>query len=316
MQPLPEEEWRPIPHFLHYEVSNRGRIRRRGSSKALSPAKTSDGYRRVKLYRGGAHRVRRLHRLVYEAFVSVLHAGEVVIHKNGDPNDARVENLARIPLSKVPRKRTGPPRGLKLDDGAVLRIRAKRAGGARVNELAKEFGVTKACISSICVGVSRRELGGPRTRGRVAEDGIQPVPGPGASPWAIAKRYDREAISRAIRLYRSGVSSRDVGRRFGVSGRTILNWVHSTTRGVGEEGRSFKERSSRAGEDNPKAKLTIANVLEIRRRRARGEPVVRIARAFGVGVSTIYNAVRGTCWKHVEGERRARNEESPAHLVL
>jgi hypothetical protein len=53
------------------------------------------------------------------------------------------------------------------------------------------------------------------------------------------------------------------------------------------------------GEGIAKAKLTEEDVLEIRRRRALGETLTSLGRAFGVDMSTIGYVVRGKVWKHV-----------------
>jgi hypothetical protein len=56
------------------------------------------------------------------------------------------------------------------------------------------------------------------------------------------------------------------------------------------------------GEDRPAAKLTEAQVREIRRRHALGQhgSFVQLAREFGVVDETIRNIIRRKIWKHVE----------------
>jgi len=53
------------------------------------------------------------------------------------------------------------------------------------------------------------------------------------------------------------------------------------------------------GARNPMAKLTEADVLEIRRLKATGLSYGKIAKMFGVACSTANEAGRGTKWKHV-----------------
>ena len=60
------------------------------------------------------------------------------------------------------------------------------------------------------------------------------------------------------------------------------------------------------GEAHHKAKLTEADVLEIRRRRADGELTVSLAAAFGVCNQTITRISRGQAWTHVGGARTLR----------
>lgn len=47
------------------------------------------------------------------------------------------------------------------------------------------------------------------------------------------------------------------------------------------------------------AKLTVAQIPEIRAALAQGRPVKEIATAMGVNPSTIHSIRRGTSWKHV-----------------
>ncbi len=60
------------------------------------------------------------------------------------------------------------------------------------------------------------------------------------------------------------------------------------------------ERRSR-GEEHYRARLTTAQVLEIRRRFAAGEHKASLCRAFRVGFCAITAVVRGQTWKHVGG---------------
>jgi len=55
----------------------------------------------------------------------------------------------------------------------------------------------------------------------------------------------------------------------------------------------------RRGERNPRAKLTEAEVREIRRRRAEGESVTLLARNYYVGERAIFLICRRETWKHV-----------------
>lgn len=54
-----------------------------------------------------------------------------------------------------------------------------------------------------------------------------------------------------------------------------------------------------AGKANPKAKLTEAEVVEIRRRAANGENRERLAAEFGVNRSSIFRIIAGKQWAHI-----------------
>ena len=92
----PKEEWRPIAEFGgRYEVSNYGYVR---SLTKKIPQRVSPflhaGYKAVALYtEAGQRRVRKVHRLVLEAFVGSRPPGCVARHLSGDPMDNRLENL-------------------------------------------------------------------------------------------------------------------------------------------------------------------------------------------------------------------------------
>lgn len=100
------EQWRPIPDWPTYEVSDQGRVRsaaRAGSSgprsRRLSTAKggRAENYRRVMLtQRVNGKRRRRhayLHHIVLEAFVGARPEGAVACHRNDDGDDNALANL-------------------------------------------------------------------------------------------------------------------------------------------------------------------------------------------------------------------------------
>jgi len=60
-----------------------------------------------------------------------------------------------------------------------------------------------------------------------------------------------------------------------------------------------KGRQNR-GERNGMAKLTVADVIDIRRRGAAGESQESLAMSFNVSRSNISRVLSGACWSHVE----------------
>ena len=101
------EEWKTVPDFPNYEVSNFGNVRskdrvseRRGNDARLKgiPLKTSilkGGYRRVKLYSGSRneHKQFGVHRLVAELFIPNPNNFPCVNHKDENPSNNHVDNL-------------------------------------------------------------------------------------------------------------------------------------------------------------------------------------------------------------------------------
>lgn len=96
------EQWRPIPGWDGYEVSDLGsvRSRRRPAPRVLRPSVSPTGYLRVGLYGDNASGYRykpttlTVHRLVMAAFVGPCPDGKEVRHLDGDPANNRLGNLA------------------------------------------------------------------------------------------------------------------------------------------------------------------------------------------------------------------------------
>jgi hypothetical protein len=174
---LEGEVWKPVVGFEGlYEVSDEGRakslmrvVRRKRRNAAeeympvperlLRPWRTNKlGHVSLSLNTGGNTTKRLLHRLVLEAFVGPCPAGMQACHNDGNPANNRLGNL-RWDTSKAnhhDKIRHGTTnRGercgaAKLTASSVRDIRAKRASGAKVADLAKQHGVSGPTISEIC----------------------------------------------------------------------------------------------------------------------------------------------------------------------
>lgn len=93
-----QEEWKPIPGFPDYMVSDRGRVvsHKRGKPKLLNPRVRTTGYRSVGL-RNDPKQANPttlfVHRLVLAAFVGPRPEGLVIRHLDGDPSNNVLGNL-------------------------------------------------------------------------------------------------------------------------------------------------------------------------------------------------------------------------------
>lgn len=91
------DELRLIPGFVHYSVTNDGRVwttLKRGGPCWLKPDILRQGHRRVTLIADGKGKGYLVHRLVALAWIGpVPFEGAKVLHKNDIPSDNRVENL-------------------------------------------------------------------------------------------------------------------------------------------------------------------------------------------------------------------------------
>lgn len=75
---------------------------------------------------------------------------------------------------------------------------------------------------------------------------------------------------------------------------------------TGTQGDNVRDRDDRGranharGEAVHKAKLTEAQVIEIRKRRSQGEYITALGREYGVSASTVSAIYRRLTWKHIE----------------
>ena len=102
-----EEEWRPVVGYEGlYEVSSLGRVRSldrvvhrphtgpyKKQGRTLVLQEHRQGYRLVDLYRDGERRVRKVHRLVAEAFLPNPNSLPVVLHGRLGVSSNAVSNL-------------------------------------------------------------------------------------------------------------------------------------------------------------------------------------------------------------------------------
>jgi hypothetical protein len=123
----------------------------------LSQCSVSDGYLVVTLFNGaGQRRMRRVNRLVLEAFRGPCPKGHVGGHLNAIRNDNRLTNLAWLTHAENSAQREADGNTAKgesvgsarLKADQVRQIRAMR-GTARQADIAEKFGVSKASISFI-----------------------------------------------------------------------------------------------------------------------------------------------------------------------
>lgn len=96
------EEWKDIPNFEGYQVSNLGRIRslpRQTNNqfgkkeRILKPWINRNGYYLIGLYKQSIRKEYSVHRLVYEAFNGSIPEGLQVNHINEIKTDNRLSNL-------------------------------------------------------------------------------------------------------------------------------------------------------------------------------------------------------------------------------
>lgn len=91
-----QEDWRPIPGWPDYDVSNLGRVisRMRRTPVLLKTRTLPMGYHKVALTRDGVVTDLTVHRAVMLAFVGPCPDGLQVRHLDGDPANNALSNLA------------------------------------------------------------------------------------------------------------------------------------------------------------------------------------------------------------------------------
>ncbi len=227
------ERWLPVRGYEGlYEVSSLGRARRVHRPRGMSPT-NNDNDGRVRrtgnlmlapLNATGGHLAFRMvnrdgkaknllaHRLVALAFIGPPPTERefLVRHVNGVPDDNRVENLAwgghlenQGDRKAHNTRNTGERNSsARLTESEVWSIRERRAKGETVINLGREFGVSNAMISVICLGNAWTHVGGP-IQASYSVHGRRKLTPP-----------DHDDI---FRMRSEGMPIKEVARRFGIS---------------------------------------------------------------------------------------------------
>ena len=161
------ERWQEIPGFTRYEASTLGRVRNK-SGKVLKTPPKSNGYLQVTLCRtgGGDYVNWSVHRLIAHTFLKPVEGRELVLHRNGDRADNRLENLYRGDFQDnhqdAERHKTfvrGSKNGrAKLNEEDVHTIRFELLRGTKQADLAREYGVSRSLINRIHRGKCWRHV--------------------------------------------------------------------------------------------------------------------------------------------------------------
>jgi len=163
-------EWRRVPSFPCYEVSELGDVRRcapgiRGGivGRVLKPYRPAGGYRAYDLRRDNARFRRRAHQLVAEAFIGPRPAGMETCHNDGTRTNDHRSNL-RYDTSKGNRAdmvrhgtliKGSAHHRAKLSDAQVSAIRRRCAGGESPRVVAADYGIGPRYVSRLVNGTRR-----------------------------------------------------------------------------------------------------------------------------------------------------------------
>ena len=171
------DELRDIPGYPGYAVTLDGRVwsKPRKDSRGckqggfwMKSGIRPDGHLDVHLRVAGRYRIRKVHRLVLEAFVGPCPAGMECRHLNGNPSDNRVENLAWGTRSEncqdairqgtsycVTQPKGGDKPNSKLhEDDVRIIFHAYHDGYYSQREIAEAFGI---CVSTVLAIAKKRK---------------------------------------------------------------------------------------------------------------------------------------------------------------
>lgn len=147
------EEWKPIPGWEMYEVSDAGRVRslHHFVPKLLRQATLPSGHKYVRMVRGDGSKQQHIlvHRAVALAFIGPQPFEKAEVrHKDGDPANNRKGNLSWSTRRRnnQDRKWHGGNRYHRVTPRMVREIRTRPETG---RALAQEYGLSEGLVSMI-----------------------------------------------------------------------------------------------------------------------------------------------------------------------
>jgi hypothetical protein len=156
MSAFGHEQWRQVPGFPGYLVSNLGRVHSGRTNKCLKPQPCGSGHQRVSLRRNDKTHPRLLHRLVLLAFSGKCPEGQEGLHWDDDPLNNKLSNLRwgtrkenRADAVRNQRARGGRKKGQALTREQASSIKRYLRAGATKTRLAALFKVSRTTIAKI-----------------------------------------------------------------------------------------------------------------------------------------------------------------------
>jgi hypothetical protein len=149
------EKWCNITDFPNYSVSNFGRIRNNTTNVLLKMQQNERGYWIINLYNCGTRKVKRVHRLVAEAFIPNPFNKPEVNHKDGNTANpyvgnlewsTKIENMEHASREGLLTTATITPETAKLICKALT---TRKADGKSLSVVAKEFNIPLTLIQRI-----------------------------------------------------------------------------------------------------------------------------------------------------------------------
>lgn len=155
-----DQQWKPIPTYPNYEVSNLGQVKNKltGRLLSLSTKKGRHPYQRAHLCQDGKSRYLLVHRLVLEAFVGPCQEGQQCLHLDSNPRNNRLDNLKwdTVVENHKTIDRNGEKNGRsKLSADDVIFIKEYTG---RLKDLVEMFNVSYGYITNIRSNITWKHL--------------------------------------------------------------------------------------------------------------------------------------------------------------
>jgi hypothetical protein len=156
------EQWRAVPGFATYSVSDLGRVRGPRGWVLKQAINYRNSYHYVSLWAGGRQTSWNVHRIVLTSFVGPRPDGMDGSHLNGDKADNSLANLRWETKSENMRRQTDhgtrrDQRGeknsmAKLTADDVAEVRRQLIDGCTQTAIARRYSVSSSLISMIHTG--------------------------------------------------------------------------------------------------------------------------------------------------------------------
>ena len=162
-------EWREIPGYPEYKISDAGQVRRAIASqstqegKILKPYKIKSGYLYVNLSQNSRSKPYSVHRLVVLAFIGESPSDEhQIVHNDGNFENNHVSNLKWAPWEEIQRLRylrsvdsqDENHHKVRLTDSDVYEIRDMVMDGCTQKYVAEKYSVSSSTVNDIIKGRS------------------------------------------------------------------------------------------------------------------------------------------------------------------
>ena len=157
------ETWKTVAGHPNYEVSTRGRVKKKATGKILSATNDSHGYPAVTIIDDDGQHTKNVHRLVAETFIPNPENKRTVNHKDGNKRNNHISNLEWNTMSEniAHAYETGLKRRPETCGSPKRKVRVVETGETfeSIGSCARAIGGDQAHISNCLSGRYRTHKG-------------------------------------------------------------------------------------------------------------------------------------------------------------